>query len=264
MMHDPMTVAFTIRYPWRKYGRRAKTAFDREYREPFITIWHVDPETDGSDDSCGWFMRAKHGDKTTLDRIIKRFESDWDRVFISEETSRQYLCGLFAPSGKPHLSPLGITLNLFFLAAIEHLGSRDRAMRWLSRNMAEIALFAENTTDSLFDKITQKFGDDGRREERVRGFAVIVYGWLLRESRPWYRHPRWHLWHWQLQVHPWQNLRRFMLTRCEGCGRMFAYGEAPTASSWDRDEPKFLRGERGLYHSRCMNGRGGRDGAQVT
>lgn len=46
-MHDPMTVAHEIRYPWferRKNGGRRHRLF--------ITIWHVDPETDGTDDSC--------------------------------------------------------------------------------------------------------------------------------------------------------------------------------------------------------------------
>ena len=54
-MHDPMTVAFEIRYPWRKYGDNGRSDFERNYRESFITIWHVDPEKRGSDDSCDWF-----------------------------------------------------------------------------------------------------------------------------------------------------------------------------------------------------------------
>lgn len=49
-MHDPMTVAFTIPYPW----FRRSELFPEGYHDPFITIWHVDPERDGSDDSCDW------------------------------------------------------------------------------------------------------------------------------------------------------------------------------------------------------------------
>lgn len=49
-MHDPMTVAFEIKYPWK--NGRLTDLFPKGYRDPFITIWHVDPEKDGSDDSC--------------------------------------------------------------------------------------------------------------------------------------------------------------------------------------------------------------------
>src|SRR5687767_14141855 len=57
-MHDPMTVAFEIKYPWRKYPKGDKY-FPDGYREPFITVWHVDPEKRGSDDSCDWFGRRR-------------------------------------------------------------------------------------------------------------------------------------------------------------------------------------------------------------
>src|SRR5579864_2137170 len=53
-MHDPMVQAFQISYPWKKYGKKGRDDFERNYHEAFITIWHVDPETDGSDDSCGY------------------------------------------------------------------------------------------------------------------------------------------------------------------------------------------------------------------
>lgn len=39
-MHDPMTVAFEIRW----LG---------------VTIWHVDPETDGTDNSCRWHKAGR-------------------------------------------------------------------------------------------------------------------------------------------------------------------------------------------------------------
>lgn len=51
-MHDPLTVAFTIPRPW---PRRANWSTRRWYWPALVTVWHVDPETDGTDDSCGWF-----------------------------------------------------------------------------------------------------------------------------------------------------------------------------------------------------------------
>jgi hypothetical protein len=251
-MHDPMTVAHEIRYPWRKYGRKGRNDFERNYRECFITIWHVDPETDGSDDSCGWFQRANHGSPAVYAAIKKRFAEDWDRVFTSDESGQSYFRGYFKPSGEPHLSPMGITLNLFFLAAYQHFGqSRERADKFMQRNLFDILRFAENPTDSLVDSITMKFGYEAKRQDRIDRFASIVYGYILRATRPWYRHPRWHVWHWQIQIHPWQQVRRWLLTRCTACGKRFRYGESPVRHSWDSDRPRFLRGERGLYHGPC-------------
>src|SRR6266446_7188099 len=69
-MHDPMSVAFEIRFPLK---RKPKNEFElRAYgkgwqkdrrvvpRSAIVTIWHVDPECDGSDDSCDWFHRKKY------------------------------------------------------------------------------------------------------------------------------------------------------------------------------------------------------------
>lgn len=250
-MHDPMTLAFEIRYPWRAY-RHPRSDFERKYRESFITIWHVDPETDGTDDSCGWFPRARHGDKAVLDRIAKSFESDWDRTWTSEDTGNTYYCGFFAPDvGAPVMSVSAIALNLFFVASLEVFKGRKRAVRFMQENLFEILLFSENTFDSMRDTITLRFENDTRKAERIRGMASMIYGWILREQRPWYRHPRWHFWHWRFQVHPWQNLRRFLLTRCCKCGGMFRYGESPVTSQWESPKPRFLRGETGLYHSNC-------------
>lgn len=46
-MFDPDTVAFEIKYPWKRKGS--------QFRDSFITIWHHDPCKDGSDNSCDWF-----------------------------------------------------------------------------------------------------------------------------------------------------------------------------------------------------------------
>src|SRR5438270_11469354 len=54
-MHDPMTVAFEIRSPI----KRKSNLWPKGYRKSLITIWHVDPETDGTDDSCDWFNRKR-------------------------------------------------------------------------------------------------------------------------------------------------------------------------------------------------------------
>lgn len=54
-MHDPKTVAFVVNYPWTVPLGSRSIHPDNRWHPPFITIWHNDPERDGSDDSCGWF-----------------------------------------------------------------------------------------------------------------------------------------------------------------------------------------------------------------
>lgn len=236
-MHDPLTVAFDIRRPWR--DKPSKT-WPKGYRPTLITIWHKDPETDGSDDSCGWFMRIRHGDKEAFAKIVNDFAFDWDASYG----------GWFDSAGWPNFSTSAITLAMFRIAARHHFGSWNKANRFVRRHLLEILFFAENPTDSLHPSITNRYGVEPR-EDRIRSMASVVYGCVLRWSRPWYRHPRWHFWHWQFQIHPWQRFRRWLFTRCAECGGRFAYGESPVSHSWDRDKPRWFRSERGLYHDKC-------------
>lgn len=65
---------------------------------------------------------------------------------------------------------------------------------------------------------------------------------------------RWHVWHWSLQIHPYQHLRRWALTRCEWCGGRSRKGDVVNHSlSWDRARGPWWRGERGLFHGDCTS-----------
>ena len=121
-MHDPMSVAFELKYPWK--GRRSPM-FPAGFRDTFLTLWHVDPERDGSDSSC------------------------W----------------------------------------------RDKNFRWT--------------------------------------------GWRL------------HFWHWKIQVHPIHDLKRWLFSRCEGCGKRFSWGYAPISKSWSGSGPRWFRSEAAVYHFGC-------------
>ena len=187
----------------------------------FIQIWHHDPETDGTDDSCGWFLRPRHLDQDVLKKIISRYESDWDRVFQADGSKYVYSCGLFHPGGDPHFSVIGITVQLFWLAAIECLSGKEgpgkwkHAGRYMQKNIWDIIRFAENPIDSLHDGITRKF-ETGcseeytpeKRNERIRSMAGCVYSYIMRDVRPWYRHPKWHIHHWRLNFPWWYRMFR--------------------------------------------------------
>lgn len=260
-MHDPLTVAHEIKVPlpWKKKPWRGQEPEWAKYR--LATIWHKDPERDGTDDSCGWFPRARHGNQAVLEKIAKRFGEDWDRTWATKQEDhdpddgpfipRVYYCGLFYTNGGPHMSVQGVVLNLFFAAAVEHFQCDGRsnwkkARKWMRRNLFDIMLFAENPADSLFNTITRKFGGDEvetprKREQRIRDMAAIIYGWILRQERPWWKHPQWHIHHWRLQVPFLQSLRRWVLVRCSKCGKRFSWGES-AIGSWSG---------KAIWHQRC-------------
>lgn len=144
-MHDPLTVAFTIRRPWPNIRPHERRANERRWSLPFvrvsgrmlyfpslITVWHRDPEKGGDDDSCRHAWKERWG---------------FDRSFL-------------------------------------------------------------------------------------------VY--------------KLHVHHWEIQVHPAQALRRWLLTRCAGCGQRFRYGYAPIGFTWDSPRRSFrqrwTQGETGLFH----------------
>lgn len=179
-------------------------------RDPFTLIgrfgpfdlWHRDKG--GIDGACGWFMRANHGDPKMLERIERRFAMDWDRTIKLHDGASAPM-GLFdeSPFGWPVMSIHAIALNLLFWAAFEHFGcKRDPAMKFMRDNLVEILLFAENPTDSACQGWLHRYGIDERetRQDRIHKAALMIYGWVLRESRPWYRHPRWHVSHWRLTM----------------------------------------------------------------
>lgn len=243
-MHDPMTQAWQLRFPWwthrpwprgvkkfedmtpRQQRSRSKM-FKEGYREAWLTIWHVDPcKGPGGDDSCGWFKRSYHGDPDVLERIVKRFEWDWDRVFKSD-SGKEYFCGYFYPedagAGMPNMGVSAIVLNLFFMAVGEHFESYGydnwkMARRWMQKHLFDILLFAENPTDSLRDSIVRKWGTDTKREERIRSVASCIYGYILREEQKWWQHPRWHIHHWKIDWHFGYRLMRWWKRRCKKCG----------------------------------------------
>lgn len=252
-MHDPMTVAFDIPRPWPRLTREGieRRLYGRLYWPTWVTIWHVDPERDGTDDSCGWFMRARHGDKAVLARIREAFDFEWGK-------GEGHQCW-FDAGGWPNMDTSSIVLDMFFHAAQQvYRGRRlDKhgwrgARRFCRRHLFEILRFAGNGADSLHTFILQSYGrSDESRDERIARAAAIIYGCILNWSRPWYRHPKWHVWHWRVQVHPVQAFKRWAFSRCASCGGRFAWGESPVSTSWSGGGPRWFRGEPHVHHGRC-------------
>lgn len=155
-----------------------------------LTVWHRDKG--GRDGACIHFMRAHHGDPEILQKITSDFQFSATRGCPS----------WFTETGDPILSTRGIVTSMFFTAAINTFGNRKKALRYLRRNHFEIMFFAENECDTLHTSIQGTYGEDREpMDDRMQRLAAAVYGYILRDTRPWWKHCRFHLHHWRF-THP--------------------------------------------------------------
>lgn len=203
-MHDPSTVAFEI-----YLGKKQKS--NGHYRSPFITIWHEDPEKDGSDDSCGWFIRNRHIDPKLVAKIKREFEFNFKHEYW------------FNSGGYPKFSTMGVTLNMYSTAAWQvfmylNNGKIDRGKynSFMRKHLFDILNFSENPTDSLHDSIHMKYGVEDVKD-RVDHFTSVVLADIMRKLRPWYKHPRWHIHHWSISFPIWRSFYRRYFERCDIC-----------------------------------------------
>ena len=72
-----------------------------------------------------------------------------------------------------------------------------------------------------------------------------------RYRRWWHITPRWHVWHWRVQIRPVQTFKRWAFSRCATCGLRFSWGYAPVSPSWNGEGPRWFRGEPDVYHDEC-------------
>lgn len=224
-MHDPMTVAHEIHWPFRKKG---------EYHEPLLTIWHRDPEHGGSDDSCDWFGGRKGLKEDVLGKI--------EATFLFEGRDGGQMSWFAESEYAPDL--IGVGLSMFRIAANCYYGAwSKKADRFLNDNLFNILHFIDNGCDSINVDIRRANSACGKKRDEILGrLARVVYAWIVRQERPWWRHPRWHFWHWRFQFHVWQNLRRRWWDKCCVCGKRGFPPGVSAIGNWDGDK---------IWHSTC-------------
>jgi hypothetical protein len=170
-----------------------------KYHDPFITIWHEDPETDGSDDSCG-FGRP---------RIPKYLIEEAKREAKSECAEH----GLF-PFCKPRYDPTTTILGIFNLITWR-LFRKDIT----PKQMVKMINVCVDPVDNLRHCV------ETEKQEDVENLFFLCLRFYMKITRPWYKHPRWHIHHWRFQIHPWQKIRRYLFERCEICKKGFRWRE---------------------------------------
>ncbi len=204
-MHSPTTVAFEI-----YLGRKQKK--DGNYRTPFITVWHNDPQKDCTDDSCGWFIRPRHADQKVLKEIQREFNFNYKHNYW------------FDKSGNQIFSTIGTLMNMYECASWIHFKhNRKKRDAFMRKHCASIIHSAENHIDCMGDDITGKFYRSTKSNllspDRFMWMAGMVYTDILRKERKWYQHPRWHIHHWSIKFTSLQQLKRRYLDKCSVCGK---------------------------------------------
>jgi hypothetical protein len=255
-MHDPSTVAFEIKSPI----RRRSDFFPKGYRKSLITIWHEDPMNfEGkcagrSDDSCGWHTPLMRLDER--DTWRKRSDYEYTCVFNKQHVTAKgesYARVCYHPE---------TTYDAVYWTwrSIRHDHLKDKwwyrtVWRYSSRLSASELEAIQNLATNPVDNVQFTVQNEITDAESFWPFYRCVLNAYRRHARPWYRHPRWHFWHWQFQVHPWQTFRRWAFSRCAGCGKRFPWGYSPVSHQWDSPKPKLFRGEVGVFHSECSHAR---------
>ena len=64
---------------------------------------------------------------------------------------------------------------------------------------------------------------------------------------------RWHIWHWRLQIDFFLDLKRWLFSRCQKCGKGFTWGYCPV-STWSAKGPRWFRSEE-AWHLECDTAR---------
>ena len=200
-MHDPYSVAHEIRFPWFRtveFGAGRMRMWGM-----FITIWHRDPcRGGGGDDSCGWF--APRLTERQLSRIDAMAHSEARDLWFRKAASKKIESAAEAEA----------LMRGAIVVVARSLGVRvsmEEATRWACEMVH--APF-DNYRSSLaylpgYHGNNVEDADYYWRTDVSRSLFSGVARWILRERRPWWRHPRWHVHHWRIQVHPWQQVCRW-------------------------------------------------------
>ena len=218
-MFSPETVAFEIHSP-RVYRRTTlPDGSVMNHRRTLVTVWHHDPCSDGSDDSCGFTVPKLS--KAQLERL---------KSFAWDEGRHPYFmrCPDRAWSGSRHEAEAlyrGLVLQVARCLRIEI--SYDHVARYAAEMIHNPGPIDAADTLCFLPGYHSNFAEDRERdrEDRFLRVAAHVGRWLLHDLRPWYRHPRWHVRHWKVVVHPWNDLKRWLFARCVHCRKRFGWNE---------------------------------------
>ena len=188
-MHDPCTVAFDIRTPW---------------GSSFITVWHVDPCKGGSDNSCGFgFPRLTERQSQAM-KDLGWWEGR-ERHFL-RYPFKEYRAEVADREALYRAAILGVARALRLRMSFEE------AAKMASEKFAVGGVEGPDRLFCFLPGYHSNYKDD-RDEDRAdiwRGQCAAIARTILFRRRRWWQHPRWHVHHWKIQIHPWQRFRKWV------------------------------------------------------
>jgi hypothetical protein len=239
-MHDPMTQAFRIPNP---FARRYDWGKHWSDRPSLAIIWHVDPESDGSDDSCGWF-----GPKLTKEQRSSL------QSMADDEAREPWFCAREAKRNPDAVESECLLRGAFLMVA--------RVLRvritWQEASLWSAEMI-HNPSDNFRRSLCflagwhSNFAEDRRsdREQHAMELFCCLARYILRERRPWWKQPQWHIHPWKLQVPILQTFCRWAFSRCQKCGGRFTWGYSPI-STWNGCGPGWFWNAERVWHEGCV------------
>ena len=101
-----------------------------------------------------------------------------------------------------------------------------------------------------------------RKAFEARKDGRWLQAWFWRKCSA--RYGFWHVTHWHWQVMPVQSLKRWLFSRCAGCGKRMPFGYSPISGSWDGPGPMWFKGEPSVWHHECHTARCAKAAAPAT
>lgn len=217
-------------------------------------VWHIDPEKPGTgnrtDDSCGWFDRTPGDYADAVAYVLKDDTFMHDvRLAIArrepmpypfyEGISERHMTGMRLPAGE------SLALVLMIATELElrrwwngQRGKEGAASSFWRKTFTRKRSVAEEAASLALHPL-----DNLSHVDSPESMVRLISAALNRRSRPWWKHPHWHIHHWKINFDIARNMRR-MFERCGTCRRPLGFGCCPTDD-----------GSGKLHHGDCLHGR---------
>lgn len=127
-----------------------------------------------------------------------------------------------------------------WLATLWHVDPNDDSCDWFGSR--------KNKETGWPDVVMDAYSD--LSEDAKAAVNFIWYTWRGKLGRPWWKHPRFHVHHWELQIHFIATLKRWLFSRCCKCGGRFTWRQAGgrVVGTWGGTGPKWFKAEHGIRH----------------
>lgn len=201
-------------------------------------VWHIDPEKPAqgqrTDDSCGWFDRRPREYAEAVNELLRDTAAMHD-IRLTLDRRKTVPMPFYEGISEPHTDPDTVqgyprltqadTLALVLMVARQLERTRWWRKRYPASWWKRPFIRERNVNEVAFDLALNPV-DNLSSSDDAACLVRLIAGALHRHFKPWWKHPRWHVHHWQVNVDLARNLRR-MFQPCATCGKRLGFGVSP-------------------------------------